>query len=139
MSKGQGVLNIMNHSPLIRSQENTYGVDYSFPVHSRVLRCGPIPRDRQTSNEDFTRGCREQCHLSQAQLDPVLSTLRDSVTQDEHHRDELAVCLVLASLYYNDRQKMETWSNPLLSSHHQSTRRLSSSANRTLQGFARKY
>lgn len=37
----------------------SYGVDCSFPVHSKEFKCGDLLGDRQTFYEQFMEGCRQ--------------------------------------------------------------------------------
>lgn len=36
-----------------------YGVDCSFPIHSKVSKCGNLLGDRQKVYNDFMEGCRK--------------------------------------------------------------------------------
>jgi len=36
-----------------------YGVDCSFPIHSKEFRCGDLLGDRKKFYEDFMQGCRD--------------------------------------------------------------------------------
>jgi hypothetical protein len=46
--------------PATSAQEPAkYGVDCSFPIHSKELRCGDILGDRKKVYEDFMQGCRD--------------------------------------------------------------------------------
>lgn len=37
-----------------------YGVDCSFPIHSKELSCGDLLGDRKAVYEEYMQGCREQ-------------------------------------------------------------------------------
>ena len=39
--------------------ETDYGVDCSFPIHGKTLRCGDRLGDRKKLYEDFMQGCRD--------------------------------------------------------------------------------
>jgi prolyl 4-hydroxylase len=41
------------------SQSAEYGVDCSFPIHSKTFQCGSTLGDRKTFYEDFMAGCRK--------------------------------------------------------------------------------
>lgn len=43
----------------VQAQDATYGVDCSFPIHSKDLRCGNLLGDRKKVYNDFMAGCRE--------------------------------------------------------------------------------
>jgi prolyl 4-hydroxylase len=43
----------------VLAQEANYGVDCSFPVHSKDFRCGDLLGDRKKIYEDFMEGCRK--------------------------------------------------------------------------------
>ena len=42
-----------------RGQSVEYGVDCTWPVHSKELRCGDLLGDRMTPYENFMEGCRK--------------------------------------------------------------------------------
>jgi hypothetical protein len=39
---------------------SNYGVDCSFPIHSREFRCGSLLGDRKSFYDAFMKGCREK-------------------------------------------------------------------------------
>jgi prolyl 4-hydroxylase len=43
-----------------QSVEDSYGVDCSWPVHSKEFKCGDLLGDRQKAYNDFMDGCRKQ-------------------------------------------------------------------------------
>jgi prolyl 4-hydroxylase len=44
---------------LVQAQDANYGVDCSFPIHSKEFRCGNLLGDRKKIYDDFMEGCRK--------------------------------------------------------------------------------
>lgn len=40
-------------------QEAEYGLDCSFPIHSKQLKCGNLLGDKQSTYQKFMEGCRD--------------------------------------------------------------------------------
>ena len=45
-------------SVVLSQGQADYGVDCSFPIHSKEFNCGDLLGDRQKVYEDFMEGCR---------------------------------------------------------------------------------
>jgi hypothetical protein len=43
----------------VQAQDATYGVDCSFPIHSKEFRCGNLLGDRKKVYDEYMEGCRE--------------------------------------------------------------------------------
>jgi hypothetical protein len=44
---------------LSAAARSEYGVDCSFPIHSKQLKCGNLLGDRKSFYEEYMEGCRE--------------------------------------------------------------------------------
>jgi hypothetical protein len=42
----------------VQAQDAAYGVDCSFPIHSKEFRCGDVLGDRKKVYDEFMEGCR---------------------------------------------------------------------------------
>lgn len=51
---------------LVRGQDADYGVDCSFPIHSKDWKCGDLLGARKQFYEDFMQGCRDHYEGSRA-------------------------------------------------------------------------
>jgi prolyl 4-hydroxylase len=43
----------------VQAQDATYGVDCSFPIHSKEFQCGNLLGDRKKVYDEFMEGCRD--------------------------------------------------------------------------------
>jgi hypothetical protein len=90
-----------------QAQDATYGVDCSFPIHSKEFRCGNLLGDRKKVYDKFMEGCREfygnkgkRCDSTEEdRLEMSLRQPQSMVVRDTRIIVRLVACFIVLSLY----------------------------------------
>ena len=85
------VLALAAHLPAASlAQDADYGVDCSFPIHSKEWKCGNLLGDRKKVYEDFMQSCRDhyggvkarRCDITENDRIEMSVSLQQTVTSE---------------------------------------------------------
>jgi len=72
----------------VHAQNADYGVDCSFPIHSKEFKCGNLLGDRKKIYEEFMEGCRKFYGKKGARCD---STENDRIEMSQRQPQSMVV------------------------------------------------
>lgn len=83
------------------AQDASYGVDCSFPIFSKDLKCGDLLGDRKAVYEEFMSGCRKYYGTKGNRCD---TTEEDRIAMDVYQPQSMVVSWLTADMMHHRRQ-----------------------------------